>query len=118
MSDSSSDSAVYTWDITDIQVYPSYNSLENVVVNVKWSFTCAYQGQTGATQGDCELDLPSESSPDFIPFSQLTKDIVLGWVKVKLGSQEEFFKTFTKNLVVNQLKQSPVSAGLPWATSA
>lgn len=104
----------FSWDITGMEVYPQYGQFSNVVVRVKWTYTCGFQEQTASTNGECELDLPQDGAP-FVDFQSLTKEQVIEWIKTKLMDQEQFFKTFTMKLVEDKLKTKPVSIPLPWS---
>lgn len=59
----------------------------------------------------------STSDPNFVPFDELTEEIVLGWVYNKLGAE----KTTIENKVIERIQQkiteiqnNPYKQGLPW----
>lgn len=60
--------------------------------------------------------LHNPSEPGFIPYDQLTEEIVLGWVYAGLGDQKAVIEATLTAKVEAQL--NPVTAnGVPWNTA-
>ena len=84
---------VYNWNCKTVDVYPQEAGETDVVYNVHWIVTGisdeidpegnAYQAKTIGTQ-TVLLDLESE----FIPFENLTNEIVVGWTKNAMGEEQ------------------------------
>lgn len=57
---------------------------------------------------------PDSSKEDFIPYEDLTEEVVIQWVKDKLG--EEFITTLEQGLAaqIGDQKAPKVASGLPW----
>lgn len=81
------------------------------VVNVHWRLSI--------TDGEYYADTYSVSSytqseEDYIPFEDLTKEIVVGWVEKLLGKEKiEKIILSLEEQIENQ-KNPPIKTGLPW----
>lgn len=73
----------FTWKIG--QLYTVQQPNPDYVVTAVWSVL----GQDGQYSGVCNgsADFDSQQSSTFIPYNQLTQDIVLQWVYASLGEQ-------------------------------
>jgi hypothetical protein len=60
--------------------------------------------------GTCSFDQKDPSDPSFIPFEDLTEEIIVGWVIKKSGKEIEA----TLNEQMTALKNPPVVSRLPW----
>ena len=93
--------------------YPVYDGQPDVVFSVNWScsgtdgtFSGNYNGGTG---------IPLATSTPYIPYDQLTNDIVIGWVQSALG--EDGVKTVYTDIDAQiayaavQIQNTP----LPWS---
>ena len=74
---------IYTWTVDSMLNYPSYAGQTDVVTTVNWicvgtdgTYSGRLAGATGITYNPAD---------PFIPYSNLTNDIVIGWVKETLG---------------------------------
>jgi len=82
----------YKWDCNTVDVYPQENEESNVVYNVHWVLT-GTSSQTDAggdfytarSAGSQQVPLSAEN--EFIPFEDLTNEIVTGWVKESMGEE-------------------------------
>lgn len=59
------------------------------VLKVRWACNASAPGVSGAKDGDVFSYTFNPGEPGFIPFEQLTEQIVLGWVFASLGEQKE-----------------------------
>jgi len=66
-----------TWKIDDVFVNPQDGERSDVVVTVAWR--CAAE-QDGVTVYNCGVTSLAPPKDSFVPFSQLTEDMVLNWV--------------------------------------
>lgn len=57
---------------------------------------------------------PSPSSPDFVPFSDVTHDMALGWVKNKLGDNAQEIEKRLE-IEVFEATQPKTIATTPWS---
>jgi hypothetical protein len=107
----------YTWKVTSMKVRDS-NDLSNVVVQTYWEKTGTdEQGHVGTFNGATPFDLATVDPNNFVPFDQLTQEIVLGWIQsVVVGSYEEHVNEQIEKQI-NNTKSPITEATLPWATS-
>ncbi len=84
----------YTWDCKTVDTYPTKSGKSNVVHNVHWRLNAESDQQdaegnhyTSTVYGTQSLSLEDIGS-DFIPFADLTNEIVSGWVEGIMGEEE------------------------------
>jgi hypothetical protein len=108
--------ATFNLRITGVSAYPTVDNLENVVFDIHW----AYEGTDGtfSTAMSGTTMVPAPSAENFVPFDQLTEQMVKDWVIAFTDAQ-----TFTnfENLMTDWLaaQHNPpvVYPPLPWATA-
>jgi len=104
----------YIWTV--IAMYTVQQPDANYVVNACWRLT-GVDGQYSAyIEGNNQFGSQQESN--FIPYSELTNDIVIGWVQNALGVQG--IANYQSNVQgqINSLINPPVTpqnTPLPWA---
>jgi len=87
---------------------------DGFVINVAWACTASAPGVAGAFYGGTTTYENNPDEPGFIPYDQLTEEIVLGWVFAGLGDQKAEIETTLVLKVDAQL--APTTAnGIPWA---
>ena len=79
----------YSWDFHTLQVYTEQAGKEDVVYLVHWYYnaideTKVYKSSLFGVQQVA----PYVSGSPFIPFDQLTQDIVQGWVQTSMGEEQ------------------------------
>ena len=88
----------------------------NYVVNVIWTLTGVDGEFTASIGGNTVFD--SNQSSTFIPYNELTQDIVIGWVQANLGEQGIANYEANVNGQIASMQNPPVSpenTPLPWA---
>lgn len=106
----------YTWKITGLKT-KDVDGKPSAVVQTYWQKTGTDEnGNQGTFQGATPFTVdPTDDSGPFIPFSELTEDDVLAWIKtVVVGNYEEH----VNGKIAEQIEQkiAPVTdAKLPWA---
>jgi hypothetical protein len=75
----------YIWTVDSMVNYPTYADQTEVVVVVNWICTGTNGTQTGRLAG--ATGIPYDSTDPFIPYANLTSDIVIGWVQAALGAE-------------------------------
>jgi hypothetical protein len=74
----------YAWDIENVTVLDSHNGNEKVVSRVVWKCTATNDTGTSKSQiGVVDLDI-NNTSTDFVPASQVTKQQIIDWVTAKV----------------------------------
>ena len=78
----------YTWDCKTVDVYPTHESLTDVVYNVHWRLTGTDPtGTYSATViGSEMLSVESIQPEGFIPVANLTNAQVTAWVEEQMGA--------------------------------
>jgi hypothetical protein len=106
----------YTWTINALDCIPDVDGKTDYVVTAHWS--CA--GTDGTYQGfvyNTASFVVDPDKADYVPFSDLTEEQVVGWVK---GSLTEDGVAATEaaiqTQIQNQLTPPIVHPPLPWAT--
>ena len=113
----------YSWEILDLRVQYSSNSLANVVNAVAWQ----YNGESGSGASEPEYHshvnnmvwLGSVPSADFVAYESLTEAKVLGWVTSSLFAEHgddyiETMQTKISGSIAEQLHPVEGSKLKPW----
>lgn len=85
------------WDITEIQTRPSLLGFTTVVSVVNYSLAITVDDRTATVYGSVQL---GEPIAPFIVAAELTKDVIIEWVKSTLGS------TYVNSLVITTTNQA------------
>ena len=104
---------IYTWAVTgmkgiDLPTEP------NAIIQTYWTKTgIDEQGNKGMFTGATPFPVSSIDPDNFIPYDQLTEEIVLGWIQaVVVGSYAEHVDAqIQKQIDALKIKEEP----LPWA---
>lgn len=83
------------------------------VTTVHWS-TSKTSGEHTASQYGTESFEATEGS--FVPFDQLTQEMVTGWLKDRWGAEGLAAKEAALDAQLAVLANPPVVSGLPWAS--
>jgi hypothetical protein len=83
----------YTWDCKTVDLYPNHDSHSDVVYNVHWRLNAVsdkkdaegndYTASSYGTHG-----VNADDITNFVPFADLTNDVVSGWVIDGIGEDE------------------------------
>ena len=106
--------SIYTWTV--INLYTLQQPDPNYVVNAYWRLTGVDGQYTAYIESNNTFDSQQESN--FIPYDQLTNDIVIGWVKNQLGANGVSNWEACVQGQINSMINPPVSpqnTPLPWA---
>jgi hypothetical protein len=107
----------YTWEVTNLYTiptaeYPDYVvTALYVVIGVDGTYTATCQGSAQFAV--------KQTEPDFIPYDQLTNEIVVGWIQAELGT-DGINNTYANidGQINSQINPpvSPTNTPLPWVT--
>lgn len=104
----------YTWAVTGLKV-TTVGTESDYVVQTYWTKTGADEnGNTGTFTGATPLN-PNPNQPNFIPYSQLTQEIVLSWIQPVVTGDYEIH---VNEKIAEQIaaKIDPITEPpLPWA---
>ena len=80
----------YTWDFTEVEVYPTMTKegveYSDVLHTIHWTYT-ASEGDDSQTHID-RLKLDLSDMTGFVPYSELDRATVIGWVAPGIGVDE------------------------------
>ena len=110
----------YTWSINPLEAYPSHGGEADVIFNARWQL----QASSGSLENSGSLytaiELGSQpityhSGSEFIPFNELTLEIVQGWVEEGMGeTQVNNIKALLATRIENQINPPVVILPSPW----
>lgn len=104
---------IYTWNVTGMKGIDLPNE-PNTIIQTYWTKTGTdEQGNEGVFSGATPFN-PADIDPaTFVPYDQLTEEIVLSWIQaVVVGSYEEHVDAqIQKQIDSKKVKDEP----LPWA---
>jgi hypothetical protein len=102
----------YEWDVTSMKVV-DVNNLENIVIQTYWSKKGTDEnGNEGIFYGATPLPIADLDPNNFVPYNQLTKQIVINWIQDMIKDQNHINEQIQKNI---NLKKNPlVEKPLPW----
>ena len=98
----------YEWNCKTVDVHPQENEESNVVYNVHWivkgvSEELDSEGDPYTASSIGTQIVPSDADGTFIPFEDLTNEIVTGWVKESMGEETVTELEISINAQINSL---------------
>jgi hypothetical protein len=104
--------ATTTWAIKQLDCKAHVGDITDYVITAHWTLTVDDGITSDSIYGAVNFKEDSDKS-DYIPFSELTSDLVIGWVKQTLGEEKvkKFEEAVISKLAPNLIVQPP----LPWA---
>jgi len=107
----------YTWTATSLIGYPAFNGQTDVVARA--CYTVLADDNAGHTADYSNFAYtPLDQSSPFIPYADLTNDIIIGWVQYNIGP--DMVAAIQENLAIlierkaNPPKE-PEVLPIPWA---
>ena len=78
-------SNTYTWTAANLIGYPQYDGETNVITTVFYTVV-ADDGQGHTASISSIQQIPLDPTAPFVPYADLTNDIVIGWVQNAIGA--------------------------------
>ncbi len=108
----------YTWDCKTVDVYPEHDNESDVVYNVHWRLNAVSDQQdsegndyTAFVYGTHSVN--ADDITNFVPFADLTNDLVTGWVTTGMGEDEvDNLKSGLDNDIDGQINPTSVTKQL------
>jgi hypothetical protein len=103
----------YTWNFNPLEAYPTASGEANVVFNVHWQL----YGSTGSYQASVIGVQPVtyETGSLFVPFNELTYDIVYNWMTASMGlEQMQSYEANVAQKLENQINPPVLIEQAPW----
>jgi hypothetical protein len=104
----------YNWNFNPLESYPTASGETDVVFLVHWQLYATTGSYVAANIGT-QAVAAFESGSTFIPFNELTKDIVYGWVTSSMasGSVDAMYASLATN-IENQINPPVLIQQAPW----
>ena len=110
----------YFWTINPLEAYPTHGGESDVVFTAHWQLHATetvgettYTAQSIGTQG-----VTYHSGSAFVPFEDLTLEIVQGWVEGAMGEEQvNNIKAGLATNIANQINPPVVTLQSPWLTT-
>ena len=90
---------------------------DGYVIKVQWTCAASAPGAQGALDGGKDTYTNNPDQPGFIPYDQLTQDIVLGWVWAGLGDGGKAAVEAKLTAKVEAQLNPTTAQGVPWVQS-
>ncbi len=101
-------STTFTWNISQLE----RETADGFVYTVHYTVNASDDAYSSGAYGSIGLERPDT----LIPYSDLTEEIVLGWVKEKLGGDEKVQEIESALQAQLDEQRSPTKAsGIPWS---
>lgn len=101
----------YNWVITALNCLPSVDGKQDYVVTAHYSCNGVDGEYSGSVYNTCSFPVVEGSS--FVPYNQLTQDMVLGWCWAN-GVDKDAAEAAVAQQIQNQISPPIVSPPLPW----
>ena len=102
------------WNINQMDAHPEHEGNADVVFTVHWSLTATEDEYVGYAYGSVGLTLDPEAT--YVPYADLTKEQVIGWVKDALGAEQVVaYETSVADQIAVQQNPPVLTPPLPWA---
>ena len=107
----------YEWIVTSM-TSASIGSETNVIINVKWTCTGTnIDGYKGTFNGATPLTVNNIDLDFFVPYEQLTQELVLSWVRPIVENNAAYWQhineQINKQILINKGQVTP-DVPLPW----
>lgn len=109
----------YTWQIAAMDAYTNQEGKSDVVYNIHWRYKAVDQSTTYSAEvyGVQSVGPFNPDSGSFIPYNELTKEIVVGWLVGSMGDEKVNSLTSSLDSQINQqINPTSVTLGVPWSS--
>ena len=110
----------YFWTINPLEAYPTHGGETDVVFTAHWQLhaTEEVSGSTYTAQSIGTQGVTYHSGSAFVPFEDLTLEIVQGWVEGAMGEEQvNNIKAGLATNIANQINPPVVTLQSPWLTT-
>lgn len=105
---------IYNWNFNPLESYPTSSGQTDVVFLVHWQVEATTGSYSASSIGVQPINYITGS--EFIPYNELTKDIVFGWVTSSFGP-ELYNKTLSnlESKIQDQINPTIIIQQSPWS---
>lgn len=110
----------YSWTLNSIKVQ-NQDPLQNVIIQTTWTLTGTdASNNSGIFSGATPLTAPDANT--FIPFNQVTEDLVMKWVSDEVFSQNTYVQHINEQIInqINLIENPEITVdpnNFPWANT-
>jgi hypothetical protein len=98
------------WNIVQLERHTS----DGLVITAHWEAIKESEGKQARVYGSIGLPIKDPSDPSFIPFDELTEEVVLSWVHAALGDEQVEAYEANLDAQLAALINPPILTGMPW----
>jgi hypothetical protein len=98
----------FDWAIVQLERHTA----DGVVYTAHWTLTANDNEDTASVYGSVGLEPPEEES--MIPYVDLSPELVIGWVKDRIGEEQVESMESALQAQIDEKKQPSSATGLPW----
>lgn len=98
-----------TWNIAQLERHTA----DGIVYTAHWTVSATDGVYSAGAYGSTGLETPAEGD-EVIPFEELTQEVVVEWVKEKLGEEEVASTEAALATQIEEQLQPKSAAGVPW----
>jgi len=108
------DTTVFDWQIDTLSCYPTYDNFQNVVFSVYYTYkaTRLVGDKTYNASLYGSTPVSTNNITSFVPYDQLTKEIVVGWITPNLDVPQ--LQANLNGQIDNQINPPVVNLPPPW----
>lgn len=89
------------------------DNLDNVVINANYEIGKTVNNHTAKIEGYASLDALNIDADTFIPYSTITEENVVEWVKKSIGDRLSSIEIYLDEQLSREFSIAPVTA-MPW----
>ena len=103
-------STTFTWSVETLDRLTA----DGIVYQVHYTIAAADDTYQTGGYGSMGLDTPAEDYT-VVPYSDLTEEVVIGWVKAKLGEEQVSSIEAALQSKLDELRAPSTATGTPWS---
>lgn len=104
----------YTWEVTELKVRDVEPHID-AVVQTQWKkIGTDENGVTGEFIGATPLSAADVSPEDFVPFDELTEELVLTWIQAGIAKHPEYTTHMNEKIQQQIQRKSLTEKRAPW----
>jgi hypothetical protein len=101
------------WSIVQLE----HKVQDGLVILAHWQLVETQDGQTARVYGSIALPAKEPTDPTFIPFDELTEEVVIDWVKAHMGEEQVAELEASVAAQLDALLNPTTTTGLPWGNA-
>ena len=108
-------SITITWHIDALDCVPDVDGMADYVICAHWRCNGTDGTFNGSVYSTQSFEVKA-SDPNFVPYPELTEELVISWVKQAMGAETvEATEENVINQIQDQINPKIVTPALPWA---